>query len=54
LVEIALKSWTSARLERAMMQFADASFEARRMADLAETIAQRVLLSLAVTARRKA
>jgi DNA polymerase-3 subunit delta len=53
LVELALKSWTVARLERAMMQFADASFEARRMADLADTIAQRVLLSLAVTARRK-
>jgi DNA polymerase III subunit delta len=53
LVEVALKSWTSARLERAMMQFADASFDARRMADLAETIAQRVLLSLAVTARRR-
>jgi len=53
LVETALKSWTAARLERAMMQLADASFEARRMADLAETIAQRVLLSLAVTARRK-
>jgi DNA polymerase-3 subunit delta len=52
-VEVALKSWTAARLERAMMQFADASFEARRMADLADTIAQRVLLSLAVTARRK-
>jgi DNA polymerase-3 subunit delta len=53
LVEIALKSWTTARLERAMMQFADASLEARRLADLADTIAQRVLLSLAVTARRK-
>ena len=53
LVEIALKSWTAARLERAMMQFADASFEARRTADLADTIAQRVLLSLAVMARRK-
>jgi DNA polymerase-3 subunit delta len=52
-VEIALKTWTSARLERAMMQFADAAFEARRMADLAGSIAQRVLLSLAVTARRK-
>ena len=53
LVEVALKSWTAGRLERAMMQFADASFEARRMADLADTIAQRVLLSLAVTARRR-
>jgi DNA polymerase III subunit delta len=54
LVELALKSWTAARLERAMMQFADASFEARRMGDLADTIVQRVLLALAVAARRKA
>jgi DNA polymerase-3 subunit delta len=53
LVEAALKSWSVARLERAMTQLADASFEARRMADLADTIAQRVLLSLAVTARRR-
>jgi DNA polymerase III subunit delta len=53
LVEAALRGWTALRLERAMMQLADASFDARRMADLAETIAQRVLLSLAVTARRK-
>jgi DNA polymerase-3 subunit delta len=52
LVETALKSWTAARLERAMMQFADASFDARRMADLADTIARRALLSLAVAARR--
>jgi DNA polymerase-3 subunit delta len=52
-VEAALKVWTAARLERAMMQLADASFEARRMAELADTIAQRVLLSLAVTARRR-
>jgi len=51
-VEAALKSWTAARLERAMLQFADASFEARRTADLADTIAQRALLSLAVAARR--
>jgi len=52
-VEVALKSWTAARLERAMMQFADASFEGRRMADLADSIAQRALLSLAVAARRR-
>jgi DNA polymerase-3 subunit delta len=52
LLEAALKSWTAARLERAMMQFADASFEARRTAELADTIAQRALLSLAVAARR--
>jgi DNA polymerase-3 subunit delta len=54
LVEVALKGWTAARLERAMLQFADASLEARRNADLAETIAQRVLLSLAVTAIKRA
>ncbi len=53
LVEAALRNWTSARLERAMMQLADASFDARRMSDLAETIAHRVLLALAVNARRK-
>jgi DNA polymerase-3 subunit delta len=52
-VEAALKSWSAARLERAMMALADASLEARRTADLADTIAQRALLSLAVAARRK-
>jgi DNA polymerase-3 subunit delta len=52
-VEAALKSWTSARLLRAMSQLSETSLEARRRADLAETIAQRALLSLAVAARRK-
>jgi DNA polymerase III subunit delta len=49
----ALKSWSSARLERAMTQIADATFESRKQADLAEAITQRTLLSLAVNARRK-
>jgi len=49
----ALKSWTSPRLERAMAQIAEATFEARKQADLAEAIAQRTLLSLAMNARRK-
>jgi DNA polymerase-3 subunit delta len=53
LVEVALKVWTSARLQRAMAQLAEASLEARRQADLADVIAQRTLLSLAVNARRK-
>ena len=53
LVEAALKSWTSARLERAMAQLADAVLEVRRQAAMAETIAQRTLLSLAVNARKK-
>jgi DNA polymerase III subunit delta len=52
-VEAALKSWTSVRLERAMAQLADAMLESRKQADLAEVIAQRTLLSLAVNARRK-
>jgi DNA polymerase III subunit delta len=54
--EAALKSWTSARLERALAQLADASLEARRTpskAELAETIAQRTLLSIALAARRR-
>jgi DNA polymerase-3 subunit delta len=53
-VEAALKSWTSARLERAMAQLADAALEARRQAGMAEIIAQRTLLSLAVNARSRA
>ena len=52
-VEQALKNWTAARLQRAMAQLADASFDARRKADLADTIAQRALLSLAVAARKR-
>jgi DNA polymerase-3 subunit delta len=52
-VEAALRTWTPARLLRAMQQLAEASLEARRNAPLAETIAQRTLLSLAVSARRR-
>jgi DNA polymerase-3 subunit delta len=53
LVTAALKAWSAPKLERAMGQLAEASLELRRQADLAETIAQRTMLSLAVTARRK-
>jgi DNA polymerase-3 subunit delta len=53
LVEAALKSWTAARLERAMAQLADAALEARKQAGMADIIAQRTLLALAVNARRK-
>src|SRR5262249_11347776 len=52
-VEAALRSWTSARLERVMAQLAEALLESRKQAGLAEVIAQRTLLSLAVNARRK-
>jgi DNA polymerase-3 subunit delta len=52
-VEAALKGWSAARLQRAMNQLSEASLEARRRPELAETIAQRALLSLAVSARKK-
>lgn len=52
-VGAALRTWTPARLLRAMQQLAEASLDARRNAPLAETIAQRTLLSLAVNARRR-
>jgi DNA polymerase-3 subunit delta len=52
-VKAALDTWTSARLARAMAQLAEATLETRRRPALAEAIAQRALLSLAVSARRK-
>ena len=52
-VEAALKSWTAARLERAMIQLADAALEVRRNYALADTLGQRALLSVAQAARRK-
>ena len=53
LVGAALRTWTPARLLRAMAQLAEASLEARRNAPLAEAIAQRTLLAIAVSARRR-
>lgn len=52
-VETALRNWTSRRLERAISQLAEATLESRRQPGLAETIAHRALLALAVSARRK-
>ena len=49
----ALRVWSASGLVRAMGQLAEASLEARRNAPLAEAIAQRALLSLAVNARRR-
>ena len=49
----ALRLWGAPRLLRAMGQLAEASLDARRNAPLAEAIAQRTLLSLAVSARRR-
>jgi DNA polymerase-3 subunit delta len=53
LVEAALRTWTSSRLERAMAQLAEAALEARRQSAIADLIAQRALLALAVNARRR-
>jgi DNA polymerase-3 subunit delta len=49
----ALRVFSAPRLLRAMSQLAEASLEARRHAALAEAIAQRALLAIAVGARRK-
>jgi len=48
----ALRALSPARLLRAMEQLAEASLDMRRNSGLAETIAQRTLLSIAVSARR--
>jgi DNA polymerase-3 subunit delta len=53
LIEAAVKAWTAARLERAMAQLAEAALEVRRQPNLAEALAQRAVLSIAVSARRK-
>lgn len=50
----ALRAWTPPRLLRAMEQLAESALEMRRNAPIAEAIAQRALLSLAVNARKKA
>jgi DNA polymerase III subunit delta len=52
-VETALRTWTSARLRRAMAQLGEAALEARRQSTMAEPIARRALLALALDARRK-
>ena len=52
-VESALKTWTAPRLQRTMEQLADAMFATRRTPALANSLAQRALLSLAVSARRR-
>jgi len=54
LIEAALKLWNAARLNTAMGELADAVLESRRNFELAETIAERALLAMAVKARRTA
>jgi len=50
----ALRAWSPPRLLRAMDQLAEASLDIRRNASLADAIAQRTLLSLAMNARKRA
>jgi DNA polymerase-3 subunit delta len=54
LVEAALKQWNAARLLAAMTELADAVLASRKTPALADTIAERALLSLATKARRAA
>ena len=54
LVETALKQWSAERLAAAMAELAEAVLTSRRTPALADTIAERALLSLAVKARRSA
>ncbi|TSJ64195.1 DNA polymerase III subunit delta [Starkeya sp. 3C] len=52
LVEKALRSWTAARLETALLALDDALLTARRNAALGPSVAERVLLQIAGQARR--
>jgi DNA polymerase-3 subunit delta len=54
LVEAALRQWNAARLGAAMADLADAALASRRTPALADTIAERALLSIALRARRSA
>ncbi len=54
LVEVALKQWSAKRLTAAMAELAEAVLTSRRTPALADTIAERALLSIAVKARRNA
>jgi DNA polymerase III subunit delta len=53
LVETALRNSNSERLLKVIAQLADAAFDMRKQSSLAEVIAQRALLAVAVNARRR-
>lgn len=52
-VEAALKSWSAARLEAAMLRMADTVLASRMRADLAEALVERAFLDTAIEARTK-
>jgi DNA polymerase-3 subunit delta len=53
-IEAALRQWNAGRLAAVMAELAAAALESRRNSDLADTIAARALLAIAVRARRSA
>lgn len=53
LVEVALRNASTERLVRIIAQLAEAAFDMRKQSTLAEVIAQRALLAIAVNARRR-
>jgi DNA polymerase-3 subunit delta len=53
LVEVALRNANTERLVRVIAQLAEAAFDMRKQSSLAEVIAQRALLAVAVNARRR-
>jgi DNA polymerase-3 subunit delta len=53
LVETALRNTSVERMGRVMAQLADAAFDMRKQSSLADVIAQRALLAIAVNARRR-
>jgi DNA polymerase-3 subunit delta len=52
-VELALRAWTAAKLADAMRALADALLQTRQQPGLAESIAQRAMITLATAARKK-
>lgn len=54
LVSLALRNLTADRLAQGIMQIGEATLELRRRPQLSEAIAQRVLMSIAQSARRRA
>jgi DNA polymerase-3 subunit delta len=52
-IETALRAWTAAKLVDAMSALADALLQIRKQPGLADTIAQRALMTLATAAKKK-
>jgi DNA polymerase-3 subunit delta len=52
-IALALRNLSAERLSQAMLQIGDATLEVRRRPQLSEAIAQRVLMNIAVNARRR-